>query len=527
VALFLLVCGALGLTACGGGSSSATTAGSGTTAEVSETSESGEGGSAAESKLRIGVQEEPLPNPAEATEKGYWASIYFSLAYAPLIHQAPAGKLEPALATSWEYVEGGGTPNSKFAMTIRKGAKFSDGEPVTAEAVVKWLDYFTETPGPFKEIFGKSPKFSASGEEVTIEMSTPNPRLPVILSDGGPNVGFVVAPKAIENPKLLSKETYGAGQYMLDPSQSLHEDHSVYVQNPNYYEPSAIKFKEVEVKLIAEPASRLEAQQSGQLDVALGDVTTVESAEGAGLNVLTVPQGVSFLVLDTKHGAAPALKDIRVREAINYAINRKAIAEALIPKIGTPASSFLLSDLDTGMENYWKYDPEKAKELLAEAGYSNGLTLPTITEGNYIGVFGDPLVRAVAKNLEEVGVKLEVTPYATDPAYAKDVFEFKAPVFNLLQILSDTPTVYSTYVAPGAVVNFFGTNPEIVKLYNEGARAKDPTPAWTKMWQVYTKEAYVVPLVVQPNIYYVSESIGGVEVSKEHNSALPTEWYPQ
>jgi peptide/nickel transport system substrate-binding protein len=512
----LMVCIALGLAACGGSTGTGSTGSSGD-----------EGGSSADSKLRIGTVIEPLPNIAESPNQSNYGTIYYALAYAPLIHEAPNGELEPALATSWHYVEGSGKPHTKFELTVRKGVKFSDGTPVTAAAVVKWFTYFTESPGPFKEVFGKGPKFSPSGENVLIELTEPNPSLPTILSDGGPNVGFVMSPKAVENPKLLTKATYGAGPYMLDASRSVHEDHSTYVQNPNYYDPSAIKFKEVELKVIAEPASRLEAQQAGQLDVALGDPSTIEPAEAAGFSVATAPLGVQYLVLDSKTGSSPALKDKRVREAINYAVDRDSIAEALVGKTGTPASTFLVSDLESGMDDYWKFDPAKAKELLAEAGYAKGLTLPTISPGPFAGALGEPMVRAVAKNLEEVGIKLDVTSVATSSAYAEEAFSGKAPVFLLAQLLGATPVVYGTYLAPTAAVNFYGTDPEMVKLYNEGAVAKDPTEAWKTMWERFTTQAYVLPVVVNPNLYYVSDSIGGVEVSKEHSVSMPTEWYRQ
>jgi peptide/nickel transport system substrate-binding protein len=486
---------------------------------------SSSGGSSKTTVLRIGIGTEALPDPAKATVKGYWASVTFSLAYAPILHLTPAGKVAPGLATSWRYVEG--KQNKVFEFTLRKDAKYSDGTPVTAQTVAQWLTYFSKGTGPFAGVFGKKPQFDAVDQStVRVTLTTPNPRLPLVLSDGGPNAGFVMGPKAMADAKLLSSATDGAGPYMLDGKQSVRGDHYTYVPNPNYYDKAAVKFSRVELKVIAEPASRLQTQKSGQLDVTLGDVTTASVAKSSGLQVLAAPQGVQYLVLDSKHGAAPQLRDIRVRQAINYAIDRKAIAKALLGPVGTPASAFIPADANTGMDNYWAYDPAKAKQLLAEAGQAKGFTLKAISQGAYFGNLGEPLVRAVAKNLEAVGIKLDLTSYSTDPDYAKDVFAFKAPVINLLQILSDTPTVYGTYIAPSGVVNFYGTDPEIVRLYNEGLKAEDPTPSWVKMWRRFTTQAYVVPLVVNPNLYYVSKSIKGVSVSKVHNSALPTEWSP-
>ncbi len=520
--LLLMVCMALGLSACG---STDSTTSSGTGGSTESGSSGAEGGAGTDATLRIGAVVEPKPNIAESTEITNYSLLYYPLAYAPLIHQTASGELEPALATSWRYVEGTGKPYTKFELTLREGVEFSDGSPVTPEAVVKWFNYFTKSTGAFKDVFGKSPKFSAAGDKVVIQLTEPNPSLPEILSDTGSNASFVMAPKAIENPDLLTKATYGAGPYVLDASRSVPEDHSTYVPNPKYYDQSAIKFKAVEIKIIDEPASRLKAQQSGQLDVAAGDPSTIEPAEAAGLDVADSPLGVEYLVLDSKGDTAPELKDKRVREAINYAVDRKSIAAALAGKAGIPASSFLVSDVETGMEDYWKYDPEKAKELLADAGYADGITLSTVSPGPWFGPLGEPMIHAVAQNLEEVGVKLDISTVATSAAYGEEALSGKAPVFLLIDLINVTPVTYGTYIAPTAGLNFYESDPELVKLYDEGRSAKDPTQAWKKMWERFTSQAYVLPVVVSPNLYYVSDTVGGVETSKDHIVSMPTEWY--
>ncbi len=511
---------AMAITTAACGSSSSTSSGT--------SGASGTSGTSGQSVLRLGVGSETLPNPAMATVKGYFASPFFSLAYASIFHLTATGTVEPGLAASWHYVNTSPqTRNEVFEFTLRPNAMFSDGTPVTASDVAKWLEYFVKGTGPFNGVFGKSPSFTAVGPlTVRIRMTAPNPQLPVILSDEGPNAGFVMSPKAMADPNLLSSATYGAGPYELLASQSVRGDHYTYVPNPHYYDKSAIKFKQVYVKIIADPSSRLEAQQSGQLNVSLGDVTTAAAAKSAGLQVLSVPFGVEWLVLDVKHGRAPALRDVRVRQAINYAINRAAIAKALFGATGVPKSAWVPADVNTGMDNYYNYDPAKAKALLAAAGYAHGFTMNALTQGSYFGDFGDPLVSAVAQNLQAVGIHLNITSYSTDPVYASHVFAFQAPVSNLVQILADTPTLYDVYLAPTAPVNFYGNDPQLVHLYEQGAASSNPFPYWKQMWQRFTTQAYAVPLVVNPTLYYVSKGIGGLAVSNIHNSALPTEWYP-
>ncbi|MGV9802096.1 ABC transporter substrate-binding protein [Mycobacterium sp. NPDC003449] len=488
----------------------------------------GSGGSAGDT-LRVAVASDVLPNPALGTVYGDRAAITYSLAYAPLVHVGTDGSLQPALATSWRYIdESESTRNRLFELTLRDDARFSDGAAVDADAVAGWLAYFVETAGPFSGVLGPDPQFEAVDEHtVRIRMTAPNPAVASILSDQGPNIGFIVAPAAVENPDLLSSGTYGAGRYRLDNESSVRGDRYAYVSNEQFYDIDAPDYQKVDLRVIADPASRIQAQLSGQLDVSSGDVATVEAARDAGLNVISAAQGVVFLTLDTVNNTTvPAFADVRVRQAVNLAIDRAKIARAMLGEVGVPASSFLQTDIDAGLDDHWAYNPERARQLLAEAGYADGLSFPVLVQGAYRGNRGEPLLRAVAKYLSEVGIDVDITSYPTDPDYARDVFAYKAPMVALLDILSDTPTMYSSYLAPGAALNFFGGDPELDRLYADGAAAEDPTPAWTQMWQRFTEQAFVVPLVEDPNILYVTGDVGGIEMNRDHKTALPTEWSP-
>ncbi len=477
--------------------------------------------------LRLAIASDVLPNPAMGTVYGDRAAVMYSLAYEPLIHIAPDGQQVPALAASWRYVDDTESgKNQVFELVLRSGATFSDGTTVDAAAVVKWLSYFVDAAGPFSGVLGPEPRFdTVDASTVRVQMSAPNPAVASVLSDQGPNIGFVVAPAAVDDPDLLAGRTFGAGRYQLDGASSVRGDRYVYTRNRNYYAPDAVQFESVDLRVIADPASRLQAQLSGQLDVATGDVATVDAAGKGGLDVSTAAQGVVFLTLDTiNNTTVAAFEDVRVRQAITMAIDRTKIARAMLGDVGVPTSSFMQTDIDADLGDRWPYDPEKSRALLREAGYPNGLSFPVLVQGAYRGTRGEPMLRAVAQNLSEVGIDLDITSYPTDPDYARDVFAFKAPMVALLDILSDTPTMYSSYLAAGAALNFFGSDAEIDRLYREGASGDDPEPAWTQMWQRFTEQAYVVPLVEDPNIIFASSTVAGIDMSKDHKTALPTEW---
>jgi peptide/nickel transport system substrate-binding protein len=497
---------ALALAACGGGSSTKTSASNGV--------------------LRIGISTEALPNPALATVSGLWAATVYDLAYAPLIHLTPDGKLEPSLAASWGYVKGTEVPNTVFQMKLRAGAKFSDGTPVDAAAVAKWLNYFVSAGGSFAAALGTKPVITAvDTSTVRVQLSAPNPSLGVTFSDAGPNIGFVASPAAIANPKLFSSGTYGAGQYVLDKTGSVTGDHYLYKPNPKYYDQSAIKFKSVQVKVISQASSRLQAQQSGQLDVAFGDLTTANAASKAGLKTLSVAQGVVSYTFDlTKNHSQRALQDERVRQAIAHAINRETLAKDLLGGHSQPASAPLFSDTKTGADDYWTYDPALSRKLLEQAGYADGFSFNALVQGAYKGLTGEPLMRAVAQQLQAVGIKMNITSYATDPAYAKDLFDNVAPMFELVPTVSTVPTFYGPWIAKTGVFDFFGGSAALDALYLKGATSVSPEASWAEMIKQFVAKAYMIPIVTDPTLYYVSTKLHGVEVSTVHNTALPTEW---
>lgn len=485
------------------------------------------GSSASSSKvLRIGIGTEALPDPAKATVSGLWAATVYDLAYEPLIHLDTEGELKPALAESWGYVKDSKVPNTVFELKLRTGAKFSDGAPVDADAVVTWLKYFIKAGGAFAGALGTDPVITATdATTVRVELTAPNPSLGVTFSDAGPNIGFVASPKAVANPALFAKGTYGAGPYVLDAGNSVTGDHYSYKPNPTYFEKSAVKFSEVDVKVIAQASSRLQAQQSGQLDVAFGDLTTADAASKVKLKVLTVAQGVvayTFDLLNEKQ--QPVLKDVRVRQAIAHAIDRKKLASTLLDGRADPASSPLFSDTDTGLNDYWTYDPALSKKLLAEAGFKDGFSFDALVQGPYKGLTGEPLMRAVAQQLKAVGITMKITSYTTDAAYAKDVFGKVAPMFELVPTVSTVPTYYGSWLAKGGALNFFGQDTAVDKLYTEGATASDPKEAWTQMMKEFVDKAYMIPVVTDPTLYYVSDKVEGVKVSTAHKTALPTEW---
>jgi peptide/nickel transport system substrate-binding protein len=231
--------------------------------------------------------------------------------------------------------------------------------------------------------------------------------------------------------------------------------------------------------------------------------------------------GITALELNAADPNTPALKDPRVRQALNYALDRKSIVRGLLGKYGAPTSEIITSDANPGLENYYPYNPKKAKSLLAAAGYAGGFTLKIIDIANTAANF-DPMVQAAAKYLNQVGVQTDITS-ATIPTWLAQHKNFGA--FYIGTSANTTPTRYGIYLAPNASFNVNGNDPKVPSLYWSAYKAKDPYQTWKQMWAYITRQGYYLPIALTPVLYYSTKKISGISVTTPRiGTPLFTEW---
>jgi peptide/nickel transport system substrate-binding protein len=468
--------------------------------------------------LRLGVSSigDSISNPyANNSTDG----TLLGIAYESLFHDNPDGSLTADLATKWHFIGG----HKIFEFTLRSDARFSDGTPVTAAAVAQSLAYYAKANNSFSALLGPKPKFKAISKwTVRCTFTVPQPDLLREFSEGIVNWGFVASPKAIANPKLFDKATYGAGPYMLDYSQTVPNDHYTFKPNPYYFNKSAVKFSGVLVKVIADSSSLEQALQAGQLDIInTYDATTAPAAASAGLQVVYSPFAVWFAQLNAKE--SKPLADLRVRQAMNYALDRKAIANAVYGKYGTGTSQMAImppSD-DPGMENYYKYNPAKAKQLLAAAGYPNGFDFQIDCLQQY-----EQVIEPVAHFLDAVGIKTKINAFSTGAAYVNQIFTFKDDSWVIAGDVGAPTTIeYGTFLAPGnAFVQPEPTDAKVNKLYFQGLKSSTPSKYWKKMWGLVVTDAYMLPISTFSDFYIASKSVTGIKMSQARPYAFLPEW---
>ncbi len=428
----------------------------------------------------------PQAGPVWATE----------LAYAPLIQMEHDGSYSPGLATSWKYV---GAGNLKFELTLRKGAKFADGSSVTAAAVVASLKYGLKAGGQVAPWAAAVSSVEASGKStVVLSCSTPCPVLPRTLNQNA-LLGDIISPAGLKDPKALGTETFGAGPYVLDPTQTVANDHYTYLPNKLYWNQSGIHYKKVLLRIITNPDTEIQALNTGQVDIIDGVSGNNASSVSSSETVSTTPSAFFGLLLADRTGTvAPELKSLKVRQALNYAVDRKSIAKALFgtyAQATAQATGLGQDGYDKSLESKYSYDPSKAKQLLAEAGYPNGFTINVETQG-FAGI--QLMTQAMLSDWAKVGVKTNLT---TDPSVATwiaSVATKKYPVvaygYGGLPMYMQAINWYGT--EPGPFNPFGLTDPKLTALLNKADTA--PTSEQAKAYQAVTAyavaQAYAVPL---------------------------------
>ncbi|MFD0661144.1 ABC transporter substrate-binding protein [Thermocatellispora tengchongensis] len=474
--------------------------------------------------LTIGLVQQPLSLDPAKTNTG--ASQLIALAYDTLIVKNPDGSLSPGIATDWSYV---GSGNTRFELTIREGVTFADGTPLDAEAVAKSITYFKGANGPPAATLAAVKTAKAlSATKVRLDLSAPNPVLPQLLSQDY-LAGAVINPKATENPAQLGADTFGAGPYLLDKGATVIGDHFTLVPNPKYWNPPAVKWDKIVFRVIANPSALLGAMQTGQVDVAQGDASTADKAEAAGLKVLTSPAGWNGLFLMDRSGeVCPALGDQSVRQALNHAIDRRAIARALLGKYGGPTvqpQSEGWDNYDPALESRYPYDPEKAKELLASSGHKGGVSISVVvTQGP-----DAQLVQAVGAYLSKVGVELDVTTAPTFNDFVSKLTSKKFCAFTTPWGGQPAFIQAGALFLPGGVGNPFGViDEQVADLVRRAAAApaEESGELYRRMQARIVDLAWFVPVVRTDTLYYVGDGVTGVETTGAEQIPYPLNFRP-
>jgi ABC-type transport system substrate-binding protein len=453
------------------------------------------------------VSMNPVLNGAGQSE------LYMDLAYASLIRANPDGSYSPNLAASYRYI---GSGNRKFEIVLQKGLKFSDGTPLNSQAVKTYLNYVGKANGPFSaDEHDISNIATPNATTVVLSLNAPNPAEPYFFSEDG-LLGDIVSPKALAGDvSVLGTTTDGAGPYELNTSETVTGSSYVYTPNPYYYAPSQRHFAKVVVKIYASFNTAFQALQSRQVQWVQSSTTYVGQARSAGLATVIRPNGTNGLfILDRAGTVAPAFGNLQVRQAINYALDRPALAGAIEQSAGVPLDQIEapgFQGYSKKAEAFYTFNVAKAKSLLAQAGYPNGFTFNVVTDG--FNPTDEPLAEAMAQELKAIGITMTITTDATFSNFASDVFSKKYPAIVFTWGSANMYYVAKQLVMPTGVLNLFNnSNPAMIRLYWKAA--KSPPAIADKLWQqlseLITQQAWFAPAIVAQNVFLASKTLTGV-----------------
>ncbi|MEJ2665612.1 MAG: ABC transporter substrate-binding protein [Deinococcales bacterium] len=372
------------------------------------------------------------------------------------------GKVIPSLATSWEVSSDGLT----WTFHLRHDVKFSNGRPMTAKDVVytytRMLD--PATGSGQKYLLGSTQSVTAPDDyTVQFHLKTPNVALVAHLAAQA-SVG-IIAKESVDNG-TINTQPIGTGPFMIADYQPGTE--VVLKKNPYYWQKGLPYLNEVDIKIISDESVRQTALISGDVDWAISVPAQSLSQLRNDPNIVvdkTSAGAYWYIGVNLKN---QYLKNPKVREAINYAINRKDITDAMTFGTGVPTQDPIPSSSAWAF-NYapYSYDPAKAKQLLTEAGYPDGFRMQIMPTTQYAqSVRG---AQVIQQELAQVGIKVTIKNLEWAQwlqQEGKGNYDTYVCSWNGLV---DPYDFFYAQQRTGQVFNFTGySNPQVDKLLDEG-----------------------------------------------------------
>lgn len=324
-----------------------------------------------------------------------WAGdvAYLQPVYDTLLRADPDGTLVPGLATEWEWDES----LTQLTLTLRDGVEFSDGEAFTAEVAAGNLIRFRDGTSDNASFLQALVSAEAVDEHtVLLTLSAPDPAFLVYLSQ---NAGLQGSPSMWDSEDAQTRPV-GTGPYELNTDETVVGSKYVFEKKDDYWDPESVHYEEIEVSVYGDATALINALKGGQVDVSASNTPTqIPDAEAAGYTANLVELNwAGFLLVDRDGTVNPALGDVKVRQAINYALDRESLVQALAAGYAVPTTQVFSVNSEAyseGLDERYEYDPEKAKALLAEAGYPDGFAL-VMPRNNFVpesefAIYGEQL----------------------------------------------------------------------------------------------------------------------------------------
>lgn len=489
------------LAGCSGGASSSTPASASASAASGTSSNDS-------TTLTLAINADILTTDPQALNNGTTTSVLYNV-FSNLVKYDDAGEIVMDLAESYELLEDQVT----WEFKIREDAVFHDGTPVTAEDVA-WSLTRVMTDESSSDYMNFSPLAEAVAVDdytVHVVSDDPYPIMLQLLCKGG----AAVLPKAYfeENgEEAWLANPIGSGPYQL--TEYVKDDHVTLVPFADYYGEQNPDWEEVIFRVVPESSTRVGELIAGNVD-AVNMVIPTEWERVNGNEGTAVVNGPSTRVyqLALKTDKGPTA-DLRVRQAIDLAIDDQTIVDTILQGAGTPMLTRVPSGVNGCNEDLvgkYNYDPERAKELLAEAGYPDGFSMkieaPT---GRY--TMDAEISQAIVAMLSQVGITVDLQLLESS-AYSN--------VFSAHSAEDGFMTCFGLgfFDASYGMIGYFGVNTsgesnwnnqEYIDMYYEAEfnmNEEERTQLFQEMQQMVADEVPYAIICQIDNSYGVKDSI--------------------
>ena len=343
------------------------------------------GGAADTSKLVIGIESDMAALGYDPVRYSTGQRMFYEGIYDSLFVLDEEGQVVPQLVTSFEYNE----DNTQLTLDLDTSATFDDGSTLTADLVKLNLD--ARGTVDMSAYSG----FAVGGENEIKDVSVVDEDT-VALTFARPQQGFeaqlvmpggaIVGPTGAADRATLDSAPDGSGPLTIDADATVKGNSYLLVKKEDNPATADYPFDSYEFKPILDPQARVNAAISGEVDLASVTADTQEQVESAGTGLVANGGTVQNIIAFDKVGATgPQWSDPRVYQALSMAIDRETYIDAIHPG-EIPTANALPAD-NPGylpeLEEEYAYDPDGAKELLAEAGYPDGFAFDfTINQGS-------------------------------------------------------------------------------------------------------------------------------------------------
>lgn len=462
------------------------------------------GGGTTATTLTVAVSNNPSSLDPQAGPSGTDHVSLYPI-YATLVDFDPKTlEATPGLAESWSF-----TDPTTLELKLRPGLKFSDGSALDATAVKASLDrYLTQTNKA--DLANVAAIEAPDPTTVVIREKTPDTSLVLVLAD---RAGMIVGPTA--SSADFAQKPVGAGPYSFVSYAP--GDRLVLKRNPNYYG-TAAPMENLELRIITDPKAAANALLSGQIDFADNlDASDIPQLEGSGKLTVESPVGLWFDMIYFNMAQKP-LDDVRVRQAINLALDRDEIIQGTVNGQGEPARQPMPKShwaYNSAAESAWPHDVAKAKQLMAEAGYAGGTVLTSVATASPLEIRRNEIIRS---QLAEIGIDYQVQSMDTNQGVS---LYFEKQGTNAAQYAwsgrPDPGQTYNrlfssaSYQNPGKVAI-----PGLDQILTQAVSVEDTTQraaAYAQADKLVTEFAPYAPLYFRGDVTAYSTSVTGYTAS--------------